>query len=77
MIKSKENQIIEIGDADYADFSDPSFIKQYQKTFDKTAKELDQLNEQRRDLESKISVLRSKKMFVESFINRLKLLHNN
>ena len=77
VIKSKENQIIEIGDADYADFSDPSFIKQYQKTFDKTAKELDQLNEQRRDLESKISVLRSKKMFVESFINRLKLLHKH
>ncbi|MCH5218092.1 MAG: hypothetical protein J1F07_06030 [Muribaculaceae bacterium] len=77
VIKSKENQIIEIGDVDYADFSDPSFIKEYKKTFDKTAKELDKLNVQRRDLESKIDVLRSKKIFVESFINRLKLLHEH
>lgn len=77
VIKSKENQIVEIGDADYADFSDPSFLKEYQKTFDKTAKELDNLNEQRLNLESKISGLRSKQIFVESFLNRLKLLHEH
>lgn len=77
VIKIKENQIIEIGDADYADFSDPSFIKEYQKTFDKTAKELDKLNKQRRGLESRISVLRSKELFVKSFLNRLKLLHEH
>lgn len=77
VIKSKENQIVEIGDADYADFSDPSFIKEYQKTFDKKAKELDRLNEQRLDLESKISALRSKQIFVESFLNRLRLLHEH
>lgn len=77
VIKSKENQIVEIGDADYADFSGPSFLKEYQKTFDKTAKELDNLNEQRLNLESKISGLRSKQIFVESFLNRLKLLHEH
>lgn len=77
VIKHKENQIVEIGDADYADFSDSSFLKVYQKTFDKTAKELDTLNEQRLNLESKISVLRSKQIFVESFLNRLRLLHEH
>ena len=80
VIKHKENQIVEIGDTDYADFSDfsdSSFLKVYQKTFDKTAKELDTLNEQRLNLESKISVLRSKQIFVESFLNRLRLLHKH
>lgn len=77
VIKVKENQIIEIGDTDYADFSDPSFLKEYQKSFDKTAKELNRLNEQRRNLESKISALRSKQIFMESFLNRLKLLHEH
>lgn len=77
VIKHKENQIVEIGDTDYADFSDSSFLKVYQKTFDKTAKELDTLNEQRLNLESKISVLRSKQIFVESFLNRLRLLHEH
>lgn len=77
VIKNKENQILKIGDADYADFSDPSFIKEYQNTFDKKSQELDKLNRHRLDVESKISALRSKQLFLESFLNRLKLLHKH
>ena len=77
VIKQKENQIQEIGDADYADFSDAGFLKEYQRTFDETESELNSLNEQRISKDEMLTKLQSKKLFIEAFLNRIKLLHEH
>lgn len=77
VIKQKEELIVKIGDVDYADFSDETFVKQYKAELTKTDSTLNYLYQRRNELEERRSKLMSKKMFVEAFLSRIKLLNQH
>lgn len=77
VIKEKEERITSIGDVDYADFSDESFLRQYKLEFEKTNALLANLYSKRSEIEQARGKLESKRLFVEAFLNRIKLLNKH
>lgn len=77
VIKEKEERIISIGDADYADFSDESFIKYYKSEFENTNKLLEGLYSKLKEIEETCGKLESKRLFAETFLKRIKLLNKH
>lgn len=77
VIKQKEEQINKIGDVNFTDLTDDTFVKQYKAEFDKTDNILNEMYRKRNELEEKRNKLKSKQMFVEAFLSRIKLLNQH
>ncbi|WP_303029423.1 AAA family ATPase [Bacteroides acidifaciens] len=74
VIKEKEAEIEAIGPVGHADFSDDTFFKRYKKIFESTEQDLNQAISERCNLEEHLSEYLSHRLFLETFINRLRLL---